>query len=396
MVFTATSIFLSDKPDLLLLPLASLEYTQYNNQALIQIAAIIGGAGLQYLVVLNNLAFANVGSAWRDSRKAAEGTGENVLIEGKIPALPGATASPSSSTSLRSAGIRLLISLSLACAATIYGAVRLSVAQPSADIAVSVFQSGFMLDVMRTGKGVSAAEVLSQNLPVLKRCPPGLVVWTETSLPMPFDKSSGILEAMRQCAKDRKLDIVFGIEETAAQKDKAYNASAGISSSGEFADGLYRKQYLIPFGEFEPLILRIIPQSLKNELKLPDVPPFLPGTSPRILKLTQGDVAPLICGENVQAALCAKSVRAGGSVIANISNLSWFQGSILGPQTIAIGTIRAVENHRYYIYAADTGPSFIVDGNGKLLARMNWLERGVLQGKVRYLRDLTPFTHMSF
>ncbi|MBY0547805.1 MAG: apolipoprotein N-acyltransferase [Candidatus Obscuribacterales bacterium] len=370
-VFTAVSLFLADKPDLLFLPLTALEYTQYRNQAFIQIASVIGGAGLQFILVLQNMALAAVASAWR-----APSADRSVL--------------------LKHAGLKLAMSTLVTSSALCFGATQPSARQAPPDTEVSIFQCGFMQDVMRTGKGVSASEVISQTLPQLNRCPSGLVVWTETSLPMPFNKESGILEAMRNCAKKNKLDIVFGIEETAEQKDKAYNAAAGISANGEFADAIYRKQYLIPFGEFEPLVLRILPQSLKKSLNLPDVPPFLPGTQPEILKLSQGEVAPLICGENVEAMLCARSIRAGGMVIANISNLSWFQESILGDQTIAIGTIRAVENRRYYIYAADTGPSFVIDQTGALVSKMNWMERGILRGKISYLRQLTPFTRMTF
>lgn len=371
LVFTVISTFMADKPDLLLLPLAALEYTQYRNQAFVQTASLIGGAGLQFILVLQNMALAAVASAWCNS--SAE---RNILLKG--------------------AGIQVMTSLLIVASAVGFGAAQLPSKQAPPNTNVSIFQCGFMQDVMRTGKGVSASEVISQTLPQLNRCDPGLVVWTETSLPIAFNKDSGILEAMRNCAKKNKLDIVFGIEETAEQKDKAYNAAAGINANGEFADALYRKQYLIPFGEFEPLILRMLPQSLKKALKLPDVPPFLPGTGPELLKLSQGDVAPLICGENVEAALCARSIRAGGMVVANISNLSWFQESILGDQTIAIGTIRAVENRRYYIYAADTGPSFVIDQTGALVAKMNWMERGILRGRISYLRELTPFTRISF
>lgn len=376
-VFAAASLFICDKPDILLLPMAALEYSQYNNQVFLQVAGLIGGSGLQCILILVNMALSEVLDAWLVHQSEKPPPDYNFGTPGApfIKKIPRGVAP-----------VLFIVMVSM-----MYGNSVLSRKLPSADTDVSVLQCGFMLDVMRTGKGIPADEVLSRMKPMFEQCSPGLVVCTETSLPMSFDKNSPLLAELRNIAADRKLDIVFGIEEDSSSPGKRYNAATGVTSKGAFVDGIYRKQYLIPCGEFEPLLFRVIPPAVRKQLNLPAVPPYLPGQEPITLNFDDGNAAPLVCGENVEAVLCARSVKHNGNVITNISNLSWFQQSILGDQTIAMSAMRAVENNRYYVYAADTGPSFILDPTGKVTAKFDWCQRGVLKGRIRYLQDLTPF-----
>lgn len=373
--FTLAMIFMADKPDLLLLPITALEYSQYNNGGVLQLAALFGGTGIQFLLSLSNMVIARLYEARliysrdpSDSDSAAE--------RGKVF---------KSAFKLGAAFVVLVIVVQ------VYGSFALSAKLKSPDVNVSILQCGFMLDVMSTGKGIPADEVLRRMEPMFRECPPGLVVCTETSFPMSFDRNSELLAQLRRIAKERKIDIVFGIEEDATEPGKRYNAAAGITATGEFSENTYRKQYLIPCGEFQPWLFRVIPEQTRKQLKLPDVPPYIAGDTAETLQLSGGNAAPLICGENVEASLCARSIKHNGNVITNISNLSWFQKSILGDQTIAMSAMRAVENGRYYVYAADTGPSFILDPHGNLLSKFDWCRRGVLTGRISYLSNLTMF-----
>jgi apolipoprotein N-acyltransferase len=362
----------ANQPDLLLLPMASLEYSQYKNVSLLQLCCLVGGVGLQFLIVAHNVALAVVAASM-----ARPSGGRRLLLE-----------------KTRSAWGQWLAVACLIGGAALYGGyvARSVVLQP--DQNVTVLQPGLMLETDRKRRGLQVAEALALALPMIEQCPVGLVVWTEQSVPMLFDAASPALEPLKHVAADRHLDLIFGVEEPAGAAGKKYNAAAGIASTGEFAPTLYRKRYLIPFGEFEPLVLRAIPVSIKEKLKLPQSPPLLASAEDNVLKLSRGDAALLICGENVDASLCARSVRKGGQVIANISNLTWFQNSILGAQTMAAAVIRAVENRRYYIYAADTGPSFVVDPYGRVVTRTRWGEVSALSTRFSYLKDLTPFCRL--
>jgi len=365
--------FVANQPDLLLIPMASLEYSQYKNIGLIQACCLFGGVGLQFLIVAYNVALSMVAVSM--DRPG----GGRMLPPDKMRFATGQWLA-----------VACLVGALVLCGGF---ATRSAVLQPDQD--VSVLQSGLMFETGRKGRGLHVPEALEVGMPIMEKCPAGLVVWTEQALPMLYDRKSSALEPLKRLAATRHLDIIFGIEEPAGMAGKKYNAAAGINTTGEFAPTLYRKRYLIPFGEFEPLMLRAIPASLKEQLKLPQSPPLLAGAQDTVLKLSRGDVALLICGENVDASICTRSVRNGGQVIANISNLTWFQDSILGEQTVATAVIRAVENRRYYVYAADTGPSFVVDPYGRVLTRRRWGEVSLLSTRFSYLKDLTPFCRLS-
>lgn len=359
-------------PDLLLMPMAFLEYSQYRMTWLIQACSIIGGFGLQLVMVAHNVALSAVAA------KAAR--------LGEVRSLWSGSA--------RSDTARWISVLVVAAGLAAYGGYSLETSRVQPDTTVSVIQSGLMLKTEERGRGLDAAEALAVGMPLLQRCPPGLAVWTETSLIAFFDPDSRLLEPLREVAAARRIDIVFGIEEKARSPGRKYNAAAGVTDRGEFAREIYKKRYLIPFGEFEPFLLRCLPLAIKEKLRLPQSPPYLAGAEATVLALAGGRVAPLICGENVDAGVCARSVRNGGQVFANISNLTWFQDSILGDLTLATAVLRAVENRRYYIYAADTGPSFVVDPFGRVVAELGWGKVGVLSGKFRYLSDLSPFSRL--
>lgn len=363
---------LGNQPDLLLMPMSSLEYSQYKNISLIQVCSIIGGVGLQFIMVVHNLTLAVVVASLRRR------TGVSAL----------------SSQGIRPAIVQWLVSVCLITGIAIWGGYSLRSSLVQADENVSVLQSGLMMETERRRRGLNASEVLALCIPMLERCPPGLVVWTETSLPMLFDARSSLIAALQDLARERRLDIIFGVGEVSQAPDKIYNAAAGIASTGQPAATIYRKRYLIPFGEFEPLVLRSIPDWAKRLIRLPRVPHYLAGNEATVLRLSGGMVAPLICGENVDPALCAASVANGGQVIANISNLFWFQDSTLADLSIATAVFRAVENRRYYVYAADTGPSALVDPEGRLVAQAGWGKVGVVTSKFRYLSQRTWFSRL--
>jgi len=361
-----------NQPDLLVLPMSSLEYSQHQILPLVQICSTVGGIGLQFMMVAHNVALA--------------------VVAASLPGRPDEVRSLAGG--LRPALVQWLVILALLITIGIWGSCHLqsSAAEPAER--VSIIQAGLMFETERRGRTLRIPEALALAVPMLKQNQPGLAVWTETSLPMLFDTRSPLLDALKDVAMERHLDIVFGVEEQDRLHARKYNAAAGILSNGAFASATYRKRYLIPFGEFEPLVLRLIPESLKAALKLPAVPPYRASAEATVLNLSRGTVAPLICGENADPGLCARSVRNGGQVITNISNLSWFQNSSLGELTIAMAVFRAVENRRYYIYAADTGPSFLIDPYGHIVAQTAWGEVTALTGRFSYLSELTWFSRL--
>ena len=171
-----------------------------------------------------------------------------------------------------------------------------------------------------------------------------------------------------------------------------YNAAYGFSDDGEMFSEIYHKRYLVPFGEYAPAFVNYMPSWVRKLTNTPAGAGYTSGKQPVVFHFDNAAVSPLICFEVLSPELVASSVRAGGHVLVNVSDLAWFHGSVVGDQMLAFASIRAIENRRYFIFAANTGPSAIIDASGYVthLSRVNKAE--ILTGKIGLNSTITPFT----
>ena len=85
------------------------------------------------------------------------------------------------------------------------------------------------------------------------------------------------------------------------------------------------------------------------------------------------------------------SLRNGGKLIINISDLAWFHNNMVGTQTEACAIFRALESGRYFVYAANTGPTLVINPLGKVITRSKCGEEAFISARVQLLEGLTPF-----
>jgi apolipoprotein N-acyltransferase len=119
---------------------------------------------------------------------------------------------------------------------------------------------------------------------------------------------------------------------------------------------------------------------------------YSPGTEPALLNIDDKLIAPLICFEVISPELAAASVRAGGQLLVNINDLAWFHKSIIGDQMIACAVLRAVENRRDVIFAANTGPSAVISSLGQIKSYIGQNKAANLIANFNYSSTLTLFT----
>jgi apolipoprotein N-acyltransferase len=206
-----------------------------------------------------------------------------------------------------------------------------------------------------------------------------------------LNRETATVREIASAAQSHKLDLVIGAMEKDAS-GRPYNSAYGITSTRKLLPVVYHKRYLVPFGEYTPNIVRNFPDWILRLTNTPAGDGFESGKEPAVLSLTCGEVAPLVCFETLSPELVSSSVRKGAQLLVNVSDLAWFHNSICGEQMAAFSVLRAVENGRYFVFAANTGPSVIIDPVGRITASSAIGRDCVLVGKAGFTTDATPFT----
>ena len=217
------------------------------------------------------------------------------------------------------------------------------------------------------------------------------VIWPESSTPFYFDEDRAGAEAVRTIARQAKVPILVGSDQIEhAVPRKYYNAAILVGEDGS-SQGAYRKMHLVPFGEYVPLQRLLFFAAPLVEA----VSDFSPGTSAVLLPVRGHLVSTSICYEVVYPDLVRTFVRGGSELLTTITNDAWFGATSAPYQHFAQASMRAIEDGRYLVRAANTGISGIVDPYGRVLARTDLYTPAVVVGEARFLTSLTLYARMG-
>ena len=171
------------------------------------------------------------------------------------------------------------------------------------------------------------------------------------------------------------------------QPDRYYNSAFLVRPDGRDG-GVYRKMHLVPWGEYVPLrqVLFFVAPLVGA------VGDFSAGDSPTLLSVDGRRISTAICYEIVYPNLVRRFVTDGSELLTTITNDAWFGSTSAPYQHFAQAAMRAIENGRYLVRAANTGISGVVDPYGRTLVQSRLFEPAVLVGEVRYLRASTFYT----
>lgn len=225
-----------------------------------------------------------------------------------------------------------------------------------------------------------------------------IVLWPESSIPMFQDEAVGFINEMVKMAKATDTTWITGIpyrDKTAfnPKTDKYPPFYNSVIALGSDAEGLYKKQRLVPFGEYIPFEGML------------DILPNLAG-SQDIMSYSQGseNQSPLqVRGHNLGAAVCyevaypdtTRKNAIDTDFLLTISNDAWF-GTSAGPlQHLQMVQMRALENGRWFMRATNTGVTAIIDHQGRIVNRAPQFERTVLRGSIQARVGNTPFMSMG-
>lgn len=233
-----------------------------------------------------------------------------------------------------------------------------------------------------------------------------LIVWPEASIPFLFEVDKPRAEGIKALVRETGTPMLIGGDQVergtlppqagtdgashARPADRYYNAAFMLKPDGTIA-GVYRKVQLVPFGEYVPLksILFFAGPIIEA------VGDFYPGTSIDVLPLGDRRVSTGICYEAVFPNLARAAVLAGSQLLTTITNDAWYGTSSAPYQHFEQARMRAIENGRYLVRAANTGISGAVDPYGRILLKTELFVPAAVPVDVRLLDSPTLYVRIG-
>jgi apolipoprotein N-acyltransferase len=162
-----------------------------------------------------------------------------------------------------------------------------------------------------------------------------------------------------------------------------FNTALLVSPEGKLS-GSYFKNHLVlcgeymPLGEWLPIIYRFVPiQGLSR------------GREFAAFQVGRLRLAPNICFESVMPQVMVRQhneLAAKGEepdLLVNTTNDGWFYGSSILDIHFQCAVLRAIENRKPMLIAANTGISGVIDGNGRVLQRGPKREPAIIVAEVK-------------
>jgi apolipoprotein N-acyltransferase len=212
-----------------------------------------------------------------------------------------------------------------------------------------------------------------------------LTVLPETALPLlRHEVPPTLVKQLSNHARQNGGDVLIGSFEL--DHGSYYNS---IFTLGAADEQHYRKQHLVPFGEFIPL-RPLLGWFINGVLNIP------------MGDLARGDElqAPLdVAGQHVAVNICYEDVfgeeiiRAlpQATLLVNVSNDAWYGHSHAAAQHNQISQMRAMESGRMMLRATNTGVTSMIGADGKVLQRLPQHVEAVLLGMAQGYDGSTPY-----
>ena len=213
---------------------------------------------------------------------------------------------------------------------------------------------------------------------------PQLLIWPEAELPYAY-KSPQYYQLKQRFGDSTEL--ITGI--WSFEGRELFNSLVNLKT-----DEIYKKQHLVPFGEYIPFKSLLNPILIFFGAPLSDI---TAGSSEQksITISNNLTIAPLICYDIVFGNDVRKAVKSS-HIIINISNDSWF-GKSLGPyQHLEISRIRALENNKWLLRATNDGFSAVIDNKGTIVDLLSKGNQGVINQDVGLTNTTTFYTGFGY
>jgi apolipoprotein N-acyltransferase len=360
-------------------PWELLGYSQYRALTVIQIADVTAVYGLSFLIVMVNVALAEI-MVWL------------------VPMAPAAARTPRPRfpwMPALAAGLTAVLVLS-------YGSMRLHqgpAASPERTVNIRLVQAN--IDQAHKWDAAYRRETLDRYERLSKDTDSGsdLLIWPEAATPFLFEQETPYRAEVNALVRSQGIPLLFGspaIRFYESGLPYLLNSAYLLAGDGRIA-GRYDKQHLVPFGEYIPLkssVLFFLDKLVEGigdfeagkEPTLLTIPPKVAppdGAMPIPTAAAGARFGVVICYEVIFPDLVRRFVDRGADFMVTITNDAWFGMSAAPAQHFSMAVFRAVENRTAIARAANTGISGFIDRDGRILEASPIFEERAMPGRLR-------------
>ncbi len=227
-----------------------------------------------------------------------------------------------------------------------------------------------------------------------------LMVWPETAITSSFAEGSGTRNRVRAIAAETNAVQIVGAFARVTEENGTVsrrNSLFVVYPDGRVSEARYDKRHLVPFGEYVPMgdVIRTLLPFLANLEMLNDGSEIHPGEDPALFYEEFGTLGGLICFDTIYEALARESVAAGAEALVIGTNDSWFLNSAAVYMHNGQAILRAVENKRAVVRAANTGISSVFSYRGEEVGYLDPLVKGQLTADITLVGEKTLYTQIG-
>ncbi len=210
-----------------------------------------------------------------------------------------------------------------------------------------------------------------------------LIVLPESAIPLPASYVHEFLQEIHQQAKQAGTAILVGIPEEANHEQTYYYNT--LTAFGR-ASGSYRKQHLVPFGEYIPHALLNVLQWLSLDMSNMQAG----DASQPLSKAQDRPFAALICYELAYPSLLRQQLPTAQWIVS-LSDDGWFGHSLALYQHLQMAQVLSILSARYQIVANNDGLSSLITPQGNVSHALPAFSSGVLEGNIYTAQGSTPW-----
>jgi apolipoprotein N-acyltransferase len=229
------------------------------------------------------------------------------------------------------------------------------------------------------------AEDTARAVAIESAHPPSIVVWPEIPAPFFYDEDPGFRAAAANLARSTHAALLMGtVSHTPA--GAPLNSATLVSPEG-FRVSRYDKVNLVPFGEFVPWPLGALTEKISKEAG-----DFAAGRGVVVSPVGDHKIGVFICYESVFPNFVRRFAAQGAQVLFTTSNDGWFGKTAARWQHLEIVRMRAAENRRWILRAANDGITASVDPAGRVRSTLPLFVEATASSRFNYETNQTFYT----